>query len=376
MSTMGSTGSPLNDPAVARRAHRMMLAVLAVIGVLLVVRSFIGTTVGTGEAARNTHGFGMVYVERAEQGFVSERVTETGKDGVAVEVTKWKPIAPGQKPEVAWTNWNETTGDAWATASMKDAAQSTIEVSWSRTVGVWAAAIMTLCVFSFLWRDNPGYKLAESVVIGVSAGYWMVVALWDTLVPKLVGALAPGWTKTNLMPSFDAVGVDWWALVPLGLGLLLLCRLSSRASWLGVFPLAFIVGTFAGLKFVQYVEADLVAQVATMFDPLVVVKHQAAVGADAATIAASPIDWAGSVGASLAAILIFVGVLTVLAYFFFSAEHKGALGRTAKVGVWYLMITFGASFGFTVMGRIALLAARFEFVFDDWLWLIDPAGKH
>ena len=376
MSTMGSTGSPLNDPAIARRAHRMMLAVLAVIGVLLVVRSYIGTTVGTGEAARRTHGFGMVYVERAEQGFVSEPVTETGKDGVAVEITKWKPVTPGQTPEISWTNWNETTGDAWATASMKDAAQSSIEVSWSRTVGVWAAALLTLCVFSFLWRDNPAYKLAESVVIGVSAGYWMVVALWDTLVPKLMGALAPAWTKANLMPSFDAVGVDWWALVPLGLGLLLLCRLSARASWLGVFPLAFIVGTFAGLKFVQYIEADLVAQVATMFDPLVVVKHQAALGADAATVAASPIDWAGSVGGSLAAILIFVGVLSVLAYFFFSAEHKGALGRTAKVGVWYLMITFGASFGFTVMGRIALLAARFEFVFDDWLWLIDPAGKH
>ena len=36
------------------------------------------------------------------------------------------------------------------------------------------------------------------------------------------------------------------------------------------------------------------------------------------------------------------------------------------------MITFGAAFGFTVMGRIALLAARMEFLFDDWLWLIDP----
>ena len=35
-----------------------------------------------------------------------------------------------------------------------------------------------------------------------------------------------------------------------------------------------------------------------------------------------------------------------------------------------------ASFGVTVMGRIALLAARFEFLFDDWLWLIDPSGKH
>ena len=96
----------------------------------------------------------------------------------------------------------------------------------------------------------------------------------------------------------------------------------------------------------------------------------------AAAMAAAPIDWAGTVGASTAAILVFVGVLSVLAYFFFSLEHKGALGRTAKVGVWYLMITFGASFGFTVMGRIALLAARFEFLFDDWLWLIDPSGKH
>ena len=38
------------------------------------------------------------------------------------------------------------------------------------------------------------------------------------------------------------------------------------------------------------------------------------------------------------------------------------------------MITFGAAFGFTVMGRIALLAARIEFLFADWLWIIDPSG--
>ena len=38
------------------------------------------------------------------------------------------------------------------------------------------------------------------------------------------------------------------------------------------------------------------------------------------------------------------------------------------------MITFGASFGMTVMGRISLLAARLQFLFDDWLWMIDPLG--
>ena len=61
--------------------------------------------------------------------------------------------------------------------------------------------------------------------------------------------------------------------------------------------------------------------------------------------------------------------------FFFSIEHKGIVGKTAKVGIWCLMITFGAAFGYTVMGRIALLAIRLEFLMDDWLWLIDPGLK-
>ena len=73
-------------------------------------------------------------------------------------------------------------------------------------------------------------------------------------------------------------------------------------------------------------------------------------------------------------ILVF-GLLACLVYFFFSFEHKGIVGHTARVGIWVLMITFGAGFGYTVMGRIALLAIRLEFLFDDWLWLIDPTNK-
>jgi hypothetical protein len=69
---------------------------------------------------------------------------------------------------------------------------------------------------------------------------------------------------------------------------------------------------------------------------------------------------------------IVLGVLACLFYFFFSIEHKGAAGRVAAVGIWVLMITFGASFALTVMGRIALLSERLQFLFDDWLWLIDP----
>ena len=69
------------------------------------------------------------------------------------------------------------------------------------------------------------------------------------------------------------------------------------------------------------------------------------------------------------------GILVCTVYFFFSIEHKGAVGTAARVGIWFLMITFGAGFGYTVMGRIALLSGRLEFLYDDWLWLIDPLGK-
>src|SRR5262245_25663898 len=60
-------------------------------------------------------------------------------------------------------------------------------ISTSRTLGVWLGAFFTLCIFSFLYRDNPFYKLAEALLIGISAAYWMVVSLWEVLVPNLFG---------------------------------------------------------------------------------------------------------------------------------------------------------------------------------------------
>ena len=48
----------------------------------------------------------------------------------------------------------------------------------STSLEVWIGAALTLMVLSFLWRDNPFYKFAEHLFVGVSAGYWMVVGWW------------------------------------------------------------------------------------------------------------------------------------------------------------------------------------------------------
>ena len=77
--------------------------------------------------------------------------------------------------------------------------------------------------------------------------------------------------------------------------------------------------------------------------------------------------------ASLRNLLIVVGVLCAVTYFFFSIEHKGAVGRVAQVGIWFLMITFGAAFGYTVMGRIAFW--RSDRISARRLAMADPARR-
>ena len=78
---------------------------------------------------------------------------------------------------------------------------------------------------------------------------------------------------------------------------------------------------------------------------------------------------------SLSNIIVVVAVPCCLRLPPLSFEHTGVVGKAAKAGMWVLTITFGASFGYTVMGRIALLASVSEFLLDDWLWLIDPIHR-
>ncbi len=255
-------------------------------------------------------------------------------------------------------------------ASAWDAAAGTAHRSWPRTIGVWVAAFFTLSIMSFLYRDNPFYKTAESIVVGVTAAFWMVGGLWTTLVPNLFGKLAPGWINSWAMPGLSPVRESFWYVyfVPLMLGVLLLWRLAPRGGWIARWPLAFVIGTFAGLRLLGYMQGDFLRQINDTIKPLVVVKDGTAATSFAARL--GDID----IGASVANTIIVFGVLAGLVYFFFSVEHKGVIGRISKVGIWILMITFGAAFGYTVMGRVALLAIRLEFLFDDWLWLIDPTG--
>ena len=197
-------------------------------------------------------------------------------------------------------------------------------------IGVWCAVLLTLSIFSYLYGDNPFYKAAEHIFVGVSAGYIFTITFWDTIWPNLFGRLFP----TIVQAGFD---FDASYIFPLILGVFMLFRLSKKYDWLSRISIAYIVGMMAGLKFYVFLNSNLLTQVKS-----------------------SAINLSGSYLSIINEFIVLIGVISGLVYFFFSKEHAGVVGKVSRIGVYFLMIKFGASFGFAVMGRISLLIGRFE----------------
>ena len=225
------------------------------------------------------------------------------------------------------------------------------------------AAFLTLCIFSFLYKDNPFYTFAEHLIVGISAGYWIAIlyhtSLTDLWIEPLVESVnAFGSPEGTLAGKIGMLIVN---IMPGALGLLMLSRFFKKTSWISRWPIAYYLGVSAGVAFPLFLQSFVIRQVAAnMIDPTAVVNTM---GSDLTILYyygnSTLMFWQG-----LGQIIIVLGSICGLAYFYFSAEHKGILGGAAKIGIWILMIGFGATFGYTVMARVSLLIGRFNFLID------------
>lgn len=207
-------------------------------------------------------------------------------------------------------------------------------MNWEVT-GIWLGAILTLMLYSFLYRDNPFYKFAEHLFVGMSAGYWLIYTIYNVLIPNF-------W---NELTGASDGSPDLFMIVPGFFGLFMLARLIPKISGLSRLALAMIVGTGAGLGLVSTLQTNCLSQVEGTIVPL------------------SGIGTAGM----LDNLILVTGVVCGLVYFFFSKAHRGITGGAANIGVTILMVAFGASFGYTVMARISLLIGQAQFLLFDWL---------
>ena len=280
-------------------------------------------------------------------------------------------------------------------------------------LGAWVGIFLTMAILSFLYGDNPFYKFAEHLFIGISIGYIVVVQFKNNFWIKLERPMSP------------------WDLVPALLIAFMFIKLASRRlAWLGRFPLAFVVALYAGQSVTALVGSDLGDQIKTASRSLIVDRidlnsaepnelsqvpgvspaiaaklvlertdhpftslddalsrpsltpaeradladeRGVLVGTEArAAVERNQVDWFGVVSS----VLLLVALLTGLLYFYFSIANTGAIGRASRVGVWILMIGFGASFGYTVQGRIALAIARAQAVRGNFASPADAAQIH
>lgn len=197
-------------------------------------------------------------------------------------------------------------------------------------IGGWVAAGLTIFLFSFLYKDNPFFKIAEHLYLGAGMGWWCQVIIFNVLKPKVWEPL-----KTGNMGDIIFI------LIPSILGLSLITQFIPKISWISRYGFTFMMGYAAGLAIPVVLTTDFMNQILGTVEPF------------ANFFNLSPFQMFN-------ALIIAFGTVTVLFYFFFSVEHKGVIKKASNIGIYFLMIYFGAAFGNTVMARFSLLYGRFD----------------
>lgn len=224
----------------------------------------------------------------------------------------------------------------------------------SHDIWVWVGVFLTLSVLSFLYKDNPFYRFAEHLWVGIANGYSLSFMFHRVIMPVMLKPFGQAFetaAKDGLSVGlFNPLAPSNFLLIIPGLvGCLYFFRFVPKMAWLVRVP----IGIFMGYYTAYAVPAALEGSVFPQMRGTIVTQSSF-----------SPFI------EGIWAVLVLVGVLGTLTYFFFSKEHKGILTFGAKTGIIYIMVGFGASFGFTVMARISLAIGRFMFLLRDWLGIL------
>lgn len=196
--------------------------------------------------------------------------------------------------------------------------------------------LLTLMIFSYLIGDNPLFRIAVYLFVGVSSGYAATVVLYYVLLPKLI-QLQSGNVNQLILGA-----------IPLILGVTLLAKLFPRASWIGNFAMAILVGVGAAAAIGGALLGTLIPQA------------QAAIDAFDLGSGASPAL------RFFEAVVMLAGTVFTLAVFQFGAKRTpdGTPKRNvilewmAWIGRIFIAITFGVLFAGVYLAALTAMIER------------------
>ncbi len=188
------------------------------------------------------------------------------------------------------------------------------------------AAVLTLCILTIIWKENPAFRIAEHLMVGFAAAHSMVRAIDNYIRPTL---------KTDVAHKGDYI-----ALAFMLFGAVMYFRHMPRLSWIARYPMCWFVGYGVGYT-LAYGPRPFIKQITDTFIPFNSVNN----------------------------VIYFTVTLITIVYFFFTPRWRdSSLGK--QIDRWarrVMMMGFGATFGNVVQGRISLLLGRLLFLFRDWL---------
>ena len=226
-------------------------------------------------------------------------------------------------------------------------------------------SLVTIGLYSILYKENKFYRYCEHVYIGLAVGYTMVIT-WSDVLHDLWWSRMLGEAATATHP---AKGGHWAWMLLLPVGLLGYTVFNRKYNWMSRIPIGMIIGFAAGqniqLWFNQYGP-----QISNSIRPIFPTTSQF-FQPDLSKLSPTQVEQVKSVvygSQALTNLLFVLTIISVLTYFLFSFEVKSkTLKSVSLVGRWLLMVGFGAIFGSTVSMRFTLVIDRMYLVFVEFL---------
>jgi hypothetical protein len=205
--------------------------------------------------------------------------------------------------------------------------------------------LFTILIFSYLIGDNPLFRIAVYIFVGVSSGYIAAIAWWQVIVPRLLMPLVSAMLAGSMVEQMIM-------LVPLLGTLFILMKISPRLAGVARITMAFLVGAGAAVIIAGALIGTLIPQVEATINFF-----------DRNAAAARNIDFFELAGNGA---IILVGAVTSLIYFHFGARQKadgsmrrfGLIEIFAWVGRIFIGITLGAIFAGVFAAALTALIER------------------
>lgn len=206
---------------------------------------------------------------------------------------------------------------------------------------IWALVgfVVTLLVFSYILGDNPLFRIAAYIFVGVSAAYAALLVIYQVLWPRLV------------QPLFEG---SYLLIVPLLLGILLVAKLIPGLSSIGSLSMGYLVGAAAGVAVGGALLGTVLGQIQGAINEFALVPG----GRQGVTLFMQLVE----------GVFLLVGTVTSLAYFQYGARKRPdqaprrhpLVDSLAQVGQVFIAITLGALFAGVFSAALAALVERLD----------------